>query len=253
MITFFTAWLPVMMCVLISILYILALKKKLIKLKNKFLQFGVGFLVLTTSAIVILLIWRTFCMDAKPSKNWKYEAQQTNTAIIFGFGYAEDEQGTMLPGSSNVALYRQAITDANYKNLIMQQGVLVATHDDRVRAEGKNIIQMHPHFPSFYVNTLRAAKYAMLKMDSLKVKKAVVYAHNRQLARAVYDLKRVAASNPQWKDMEFITPCVPPTPYPGNSVDWHTRHEVFYLPLELFMSRPSNTIYPLRWINIPEQ
>jgi hypothetical protein len=250
--TLFTAWLPIIICVLILVFYILALKKKVIVLKRKFSPFGIGFLVLILSAIIILLLWRAFFVDAKPAKRWKYEAQKTNTAIIFGFGYEEDEQGNMLPDSSNVALYRQVITDANYQYLIMQKGALVAAHDDSIRTKGKNLILMHPHYKGFYVNTLRAAKYAILKMDSLQVKKAVVYAHNQQLARAVFDLKRVAASNPQWQDMEFITPYIPPTPYPCNPVDFHTRYEILYLPLELFVSRPSNTIYPLCWIKIPE-
>jgi hypothetical protein len=154
----------------------------------------------------------------------------------------------MLPDSANIALYRQATAEAVYKNLIMQKGVLVTACNDSMHTN----VLMHPHVKGFYVNTLRAAKYALLKMDSLKVKRAVVYAHNQQLARAVYDLTRVAASNPLWKDMEFITPCIPATPYPCNSVDWHTRHEVLYLPVEVFLSRPSNTIYPLCRIKIDD-
>ncbi len=229
----FTIWLPYFICLLIVTLYIVALKKKLWKAKNLISGLVTGFLVLGASVIVVLLVGRATIVDATPTPGWEIEARKTKVAILFGFGYEEDNEGNMLPGAANLAIYQQAMADANYQYLIMQEGVMSAARDDSVHAK----IQMHP-LSKYYVNTFEAALYAIRKMDSLKVKKAVVYAHNQQLARAVYILKGIAASNPRWQDMEFIIPYIPPTPYPCHSVQPHTRCELIYLPIELFISRP---------------
>jgi len=242
--TTFSAWLPLLICALIFGLYIWALIKKIIRPKYLFSALVYGVLVIITSVFVVLLVGLTFFEEATPDDNWQNKVQTSETAIIFGFGYEWDFKCEMLPGASNYALYQQAISDANFQNLIMQEGVMVAARKDYARTKGKNIIQMHP-LNLGYVNTLVAAKYAILKMDSLGVKRAVVYAHNLQLARAVYDLKRIAATNPRWHDMEFITPRIPPVPFPEHSAQWHTCCKFVYYPIELFVSRPMNTVYPL--------
>ena len=123
----------------------------------------------------------------------------------------------------------------------MQEGVMATACADTVHRK----IRMRPHREGQYINTLSAARYALLKMDSLQVSKAVVYAHHHQLARAVDCLNRVAASDPQypqWREMQFITPYVPPTPYPRHPKHWHTKYAFIYLPIEIFYSRLWNTI-----------
>jgi len=246
--TTFSAWLPLLICALILGLYIWALIKKIIRPKHLFSALAYGVLVIITSIPVVSLVWLSFFEGAKPDNNWQNEVQTSQTAIIFGFGYEWDYKCEMLPGASNWALYRQAMKDADYQHLIMQEGVLVAARKDYARTKDKNIIQMHP-LSIGYVNTLVAAKYAIMKMERLGVKRAVVYAHDLQLARAVYDLKRIAASDPRWQDMEFITPCIPPVPFSEHSAQCHTRCKLIYYPIELFVSRPMNTIYPLCCIN----
>jgi len=238
------AWLPVLIGVFVFLLYLLSLKF-FFKTIRGFAAFGMGFGLMITTIFVVSLIWRASFMDVLPTFSQKIEDLHPPTAIIFSFGFERSQTGQMLPGPANEALYRQAKADAAYEILILQEGVMVAACEDTLRTK----IDMHP-LNIGYVNTLVAAKYAIHKMDSLHVKKAVVYAHNQQLARAVYCLKRVAASNPQWQDMEFITPTIPSTPYPRESAQWHTQYEFIYLPIELFISRPMNTIYPLCWIKI---
>jgi hypothetical protein len=259
--TTFTAWLPLLICTLIPILCVLAVKKQIIKTTRRYAQLEVGFLALVTSVIVVWILWRAFFIYEPPSPNWKKEALETNTALIFGFGFEEVDLDDLLPeekvcviyqdlhgktvamkpDSANKALYDQAVSDANYQYLIVQDGVRAAACDDTIR----EIIPMHLHNPIEDVNTLKAAKFAIRKMDSLHLKKAVVYAHDHQLARAVYDLKRVAASDMRWRDFEFIVPAIPPTPYPRHSAQWRTRCELFYFPAELFISRPRDTGYAL--------
>ena len=245
MMTTFSAWLPLLVCALILSLYICALKKKIIRPKHYFSSLGYGILIAGASVFAVSLVWLSFF---EVVNHWQNKLQSSQTAIIFGFGYEWDFKCSMLPGASNQALYLQAMTDGGFQHLIMQEGVLVAARKDYERTRGKNIIPMHP-LSLGYVKTLVAAKYAILKMDSLGVKRAVVYAHNLQLARAVYNLKRIAASDPRWRDMEFITPCIPLVPFPKHSAQWHTRCKVIYYPIELFISRPMNTIYPLIFIN----
>ena len=243
--TTFMTWLPFLIGLLILVLYILAIKKIILKITRRVSQFGYGFLVMFITAIVLLFIWRAFYLEATPTTDWEIEAENTNTAIIFGFGYKENCKGEMLPDTANKTLYMQAINDANFHYLIMQDGVLVAA----CKADSLRNIRMHPHSPTIHINTIEAAQYAILKMDSLHVKKAMVYAHSQQLARAVFDLKRVAASNPKWHDFEFITPAIPPTPYPRQSKQRYTRYEITYVPLELLFMRPRDTLYPLCLLN----
>jgi len=277
--TTFSAWLPDMICALIVALYVWVLKKKFFKMPDGFPAFCVGCFVLLASAIAVAFLWRTFFIDATPDENWETQATQTSTALIFGFGYEKNEKGVMTAGAANQALYNQAVMDANYQYLIMQEGVMAAAsqfhHCDGtchceesllplvskrggydkafltyITSVNNKFITMTEEIPMHsldmgYVNTLAAAKYAILKMDSLHVKRVVVYAHNHQLGRAVYDLRRIAAYNTQYRDMVFITPNILPTPYPRHSAQWYTRHPVIYFPIELFISRPLNTIYPL--------
>jgi hypothetical protein len=40
-------------------------------------------------------------LHGKPDKNWQTKVMQANTAIIFGFGYGEDENGAMTAEASN--------------------------------------------------------------------------------------------------------------------------------------------------------
>jgi len=242
--TFFSAWLPLVICALIFGLFLWALIKKIIRPKYLVSALGYGVLVVAASVLAVSLVWLSLFENVSPDDHWQQKVSASQTAIIFGFGYEWDFKCEMLPGASNHALYHQAMTDADFQNLIMQEGVMVAARKDYARTKGKNIIQMHP-LNRGYVNTLVAAKYAIMKMDSLGVKRAAVYAHNLQMARAVYDLKRIAASDPRWQDMEFITPCIPHVPFPERSAQWHTRCKLIYFPIELFVSRPMNTIYPL--------
>ena len=236
--TTFMTLLPFLTGILILVLY-MVIRKKILKIEGLYSTLGYGFLVMFITAIILLFVWWVFFLEAEATKCWRCKTKQTNTAIIFGFGYEENCCGKMLPGAANSALYDQAISDANYQYLIMQEGVMVAACEGN-RKHKK--IEMHPVNPNEDVNTFIAAKYAILKMDSLGEKKAVVYAHNHQLARAVFDLKQIAASNPKWQDFEFITPAIPKTPYPRQSIQLRTRCESIYVPLEIFALRLRDTI-----------
>ena len=201
-----------------------------------------------------MLIWRLFFTNATPSEKWREKAKETNTVILFGFGYDTCKCGLMRPGNANEALYKMAINNAGKDigtlHLIMQEGVRVAAiYDINPHEFIRDFIPMHPH-DSTYITTLIAAKYAILKMDSLGVKKAVVYAHSMQLKRAVYDLRRIADSEPRWKDMEFITPEIRSTPFPCCSVHKHTRSVFLFYPREIFASRPVESVACLSKIHV---
>ena len=254
MMTKFLAILPYLICLLPLALYLSVQCFKKFREKSKWLIIRNGILLLISSFLIATLFSWFFLLEAKPSKNWKKLVQTTNTAILFGFGYELDQDSMMLPGPANTDLYKQAIKyiEINKIHLIMQQGVMVAAHEDSIDHPFViDSILMHPHNPKVYVNTLGAAKYALYKMDSLKVKRAVVYAHNMQLARAVYDLKRVAASDPRWHDMEFITPCIRSTPQVPKSEHLHTQSNFIFFLREIYLSRPIEAFYPLRCIKTP--
>ena len=227
------------------------------KIRKKYLPWalGLGMMMFICLTAIYFFPERFFTIDARPSENWEYKTRQTNTVILFGFGYVM-EDSSMKPGQSNSALYKQAIANAGSfetLHLIMQEGVMVAAHEDSVSSYPfiRDSVRMHPHSPEIYINTLIAAKYAILKMDSMHLKRAVVYAHEMQLARAVYDLKRIAASNPRWCDMEFITPSIYNTPFEPNSVHPHTRSPESFFRREVLLSRPVEILWPLCCIQTP--
>jgi hypothetical protein len=195
-----------------------------------------GMLISTPFTIVVLLLWYFLILNATPDEGWQEKTKTTDTAILFGFGYVLDENGNMLPGEANQVLYDLAVANigTSVLHLIMQEGVMVAAlADTNPHTFTRDLIRMHPLIPGQDVNTLAAARYAIRKMDSLNVTSAVVYAHSMQLARAVYDLKRLIAIDTLGRNYEFFTPDIQSTPFPPKSAQWRTRCMLFYFPWEL--------------------
>jgi|WetSurMetagenome_2_1015567.scaffolds.fasta_scaffold01189_9 hypothetical protein len=178
-------------------------------------------------------------LHGNPSENWLEKAKQVNTAIIFGFGYEKDSNGKMTPGIANQFLLDKVMEQTHCKFLIMQEGVFTAA--EKVYQGGKltncELIRMHPYDTTKDVNTLQAAKFAIMQMEKIGQNKAIVYAHYMQLVRAVADLRRTAALNPAWKDLEFIVPEIATTPFPKKSEQLRTRWKVVYRAIELYYSR----------------
>jgi hypothetical protein len=152
----------------------------------------------------------------------------------------------MTAEASNQFLYELAKKQMRMKYLVAQEGVYVTALKDSifVRSEAIQLIRMHPLDLKKDVNTFESSKYALMNMEKLGQQKAVVYAHSLQLKRAATDLRRIAASNPQWKDFEFITPEIPNTPFPKHSTQWRTRNKIVYRAIELYFSRVRDS-----WIN----
>ncbi len=178
-------------------------------------------------------------LKGKPDEDWLTKAKETNTAIIFGFGYGRDENGEMTPEASNRFLYELSKKQTNAKFLIVQEGVYVATLEDSIsiRSHSIKLVSMHPLNLKEDINTFEAAKYAIMQMEKLGQTQAVVYAQNLQQKRALADLKRIAASNSAWKNFTFISPFIPNTPFPSHSAQWRTRYKVVYRAIELYYSR----------------
>jgi len=250
----FTALLPFFYAVIFS-LSMFSLCIRIIRKKCMIGVLSLGILALICFFSVASFPERFFTIDAKTSTNWENEVRTTKTAILFGFGFVM-EDSIMKPGLSNTALYKQAITNAGYMDtlhLIMQEGVMVAAQADSAACYPfiRDLIRMHPHSSDQYINTLIAAKYAILKMDSLKTKRAVVYAHEMQLARAVYDLQRIAAANPNWRDMEFIVPWINNIPFDPDSEHPQTRSPEKFFRREVILARPLEILWPLWCIKTP--
>jgi hypothetical protein len=191
--------------------------------------------------IIFFLVPWLFSNSLKgdPDENWHTKAKETNTAIIFGFGYGIDEKGRMTPEASNRFLYELSKKQMNAKCLIVQEGVFVVALEDRTSIHSNNIqlVRMHPLNLQKDVNTFEAARYAIKQMEKLGQTKAVVYAHSLQQKRAIANLKRIAESNPVWRQFDFISPDIPYTPFPKHSAQWRTRNRIIYRAIELYFSR----------------
>jgi len=65
----------------------------------------------------VLLLWMYLFLDATPDKEWEMKTKQTDTAILFGFGFEQDTFGNMTPGEANQALYELAVKYAGTDTL----------------------------------------------------------------------------------------------------------------------------------------
>jgi len=248
--TTFIIWFPIVLFALTSVLICVAVLMKLFRRKRNYPVLNYTTLIITSFTIFFLLLWCFKISNATPSEEWEEKAKTTDTAILFGFGYVIDEHGKMLPGEANQVLYDMAVGCAGTPvlHMIMQEGVMVAARADTNHYTfTRNLIPMHPIIPGEDVNTLAAARYAIRQMDRLKVKSAVVYAHSMQLARAVYDLEKLAASKSCWSDYEFITPDIQSTPFPPKSAQRRTRSMLNYFLWEIG-GRAFESLY-LKYIN----
>jgi hypothetical protein len=176
-------------------------------------------------------------LRAGPTPGWQARLAEVDTAIVFGFGIESEGDGRA--GAANRFLADWTLERSRATTLIVQEGVLIAAGKGgrQYGAPGRTVLRMHRHNAE-YVDTLDAAACALEQMERLGRRRALVVAHDLQLARAVADLHRVAQTNPRWRDMEFVVPAVPPTPFPAGSVHWHTRGFYRYATVELFVSRP---------------
>jgi len=184
-------------------------------------------------------------LSGKPDNDWQSKAGGIKTAVIFGFGYGTDQNGCMTPGASNQFLYDLEQKQIKAEYLIMQEGVFVAALKDSVKLSEENVklISMHPVIPGEDVNTYNAARFAIMQMEKAGQTNAVVYAHSLQVKRAIADLRKIAASNPAWKNYEFVSPDIPETPFPKHSAQWRTKNKVLYRAIELYYSRVRDAWY----------
>ncbi len=180
-------------------------------------------------------------LRARPTKDWETRVKGIDTAIVLGFGIEKDDKGNLLAGKANRFLLDWAMKNTGAKTLLVQEGIRLAAMEMEAgsgKPLGRELVLIHPHSERNYVDTLEAVHLALKKMSELGRSRAVLVAHELQLQRAFWDLCKVRKARREWKDIEIIKPHVPKTPFPGNSLHWHTRGSLRYKLAELFWSRP---------------
>jgi hypothetical protein len=204
-------------------------------------------LLILGGSVAVFLRLSTFWLLAAPTSGWQQQTATSDTVIVFGFGLEFDPQHRVTPGAANRVLADWVLDRRHGGTMIVQEGVLAAaTEAPRAsRVAGWEIRRMHRDDRAVYVNTLEAAYCALEQMERLGRKRALVVAHELQLARAAADLRRVASSNPRWRDYEFVVPDVGSTPFPEGSAQWHTRDLYRYTAVEMFLSRPRDVFSPV--------
>lgn len=144
----------------------------------------------------------------------------------------------MIPGKANEFLLNWTLKNTSAKTILVQEGVWVAAceaSNTTCTIDGREIKRIHLHDETNYVNTLETAFCAMEEMKKLDEKKAILVAHDLQLQRVAWDFERV--SQEMCPDCTFVIPNMLNTPYPTDSVHWHTRNEFIYKIVELIGSR----------------
>jgi uncharacterized SAM-binding protein YcdF (DUF218 family) len=188
-------------------------------------------------------------LRARPSPDWQEGMKKADTAIILGFGIEQDDQGNLLAGNANHFLLEWTLKKTAAKTLLVQEGIRLAAVEMQEKGPKpvqRDLVMIHPHKETNYVNTLQAAYYSLKKMGELGKSRAVLVAHDLQMQRAYWDLAKIKKSRPEWKDIEIIVPRVPQTPFPGHSLHWHTRGGLRYRLSELFYSRPRDYLASMK-------
>jgi len=184
---------------------------------------------------------------ANPLKNYLSETEQANVVIAFGFGIQKDANGKLEAGEANDSIMKWLSKNSNANYIIAQKGCAISKYINA----GTNVIEMHPHSECVYVNTFEASEFALNKLDSLykageiQNKKVLVVAHDLQLERAFWILKKMSEKRKNIVPYGFIVPKMPPIPFSANSSQIHTRCSFLYTAIELFVSRPRDYIHSL--------
>lgn len=192
--------------------------------------------ILVASSYFIIFQTSDGWMRAVPTPEWEREVQETDTAIIFGFGYEKGDNGELLAGEANDFLYRWAVEHTAAKTIFVQEGVWAAAanqQDARYQAAGREIKRIYKHDPAVNIHTLETVYCVLEKMKALGKKRAVIVASDLQLARTEADFLKVTKAEKEWQDYTFVVPDIPPTPYPIKSVQWQTCSAARYKIWEL--------------------
>ena len=205
------------------------------------------------SGLFFMLLIYTFIslapyfIRANPSENYISGTKQANVVIAFGFGIEKDPNGYLSAGQANDSIMKWVSKNSDAKYIIAQKGCALS----KFIGSESQIIQMHPHNDSIYVNTFEAAEFALNKLDSLyqtgeiKNYKVLVVAHDLQLERAFWILKKMSEKRKNIVPYGFIVPKMPPIPFSANSSQIHTRCGFLYTAIELFISRPRDYFHTL--------
>jgi hypothetical protein len=175
------------------------------------LIFPLGFLI-----ILVLCSFLFVSLKARPTDNWQEEAKEADAALIFAYGLGKPVLEKMQPGESNRELLGWTLKNTGAPILLVQEGVWVAvcpeedkecakkdkelleilrmheTEKSGNREKSRTLFRMHEHSNEKYVNTGKAAFYAVDKLIGLKAKNkvvsVVVIAHDLQLKLAAWDV-----------------------------------------------------------------
>ena len=217
------------------------------------LFFVTGIILTLVFFLFIFNLSATRWIRANPTANWENKINNADTAVVFGFGLAKakDEKMKYSAGEANEFLFNWTMKHTGPKIILVQEGVWIASDICRDKddcdsiclvAEGKQMKRMHFHDEHNYVDTLDAAFCAIEQLEQLYnddviSNKVVVIAHDQQLQRAVWDLKKIQKTREAWQKFELIVPEISDTPYPSRSPHWQTQNELLYQVVELFGSR----------------
>jgi hypothetical protein len=214
------------------------------------LQVGIILLAIIGFLVAFVLLWLPDSVwRARPDPGWQQQAATANTAIVLGFGYEKNEDGTMAPGRANEELLATALSDTypGLKTLYVQEAVWVAagcgTTASSCSAMGGGgqpveLKRAHAHDPKVYLSTLDTAYCAIDKMQAEDKQAAVLIAQHLQLARAAWVFETVRRDRPDADSISFLTPAVPATSFSPHSVHRWTRSAVLWKLSELLVSRP---------------
>ena len=210
-------------------------------IENKLLKFLL-FLFLTSFVLVTaVFFFPAPLLRAVPTG----DPAEADTAIIMGYGFERNADGSMAPGAANEALLAYTLEKFPHVTTIFaQEGVWVAQCDQSERqctAGASTLYRIDSHDDAVDLHSGDISVCALERMAQFGKSSAILVAHDMQLWRAAENMNRAKADI--CPNCNIIVPSVPNTPYPQNSDQWRTRYEWGYIPLDL-AARARDRVFP---------
>ena len=191
-------------------------------------------IVLLVRAFYFAYFYQVFMTETKCE-----DIPQGSTVLALGFEHLGETNGVIQPGMGNVEIARQLAACADHLALVVTQKAISDAMEQEGLLEDEMLLgkvyvrQMHSHQTNAPVHTFQALQIAVKNLAPLP-DTLVLMAHDKQIERAIADLKTI---------------------YPGQIIPWKQNgiaysNSGWLLPLrwamrELYLARPVEAW--LRW------
>ena len=210
-------------------------------IENRYIRLCCQLVVLGVIFSLGIVFFPTPLLRAMPSG----DASTVDTAIIMGFGFERNPDGSMAAGDANEALLNYVLErQPQVSTIFAQEGVWVAACDQSAMScsvGGATLHRIDFHDDAVDLHSEDISVCALERLNQFGIQSAILVAHDMQLWRAADNFSR--AKTDICPNCNIVIPAVPDTPYPTQSDQLRTRYEWAYIPIDM-AARVRDRVYP---------